>query len=159
MPGNSLRNKNIIMKTFNSILTVVALGAIMTFASCDILQPPPPEPTGAEKNEAMLKGSAWNMLSVTVNGVDKTSLYAGLKITFTSSTYTSVTGGAVWPASGTWDFTNEDGVTIERNDGAMISVVEITETNLVLSMLWTKTTLGGGREKSVEGQHVFTFGR
>jgi hypothetical protein len=147
------------MKIFNSILTVIALGAVLTLAGCDMLQPPPPEPTGAEKNEELLKGGAWDLTSVTVNGVDRTSVYEGLTVSFSSSGFTATNGGAIWPSNGTWSFNNDEGVTMTRNDGAEISITEISETRLVLAMLWDKTTLGSGREKSVEGQHVLTFGR
>jgi hypothetical protein len=147
------------IRLINSVLGIVAVLALVTFSSCDS---PPPEPaeTEAEKNTKILvTGGAWNLQSVTVNGVDQTPLYEGLKVTFSSSGYTAVAGGVIWPATGTWSFTSDAGTTIHRNDGLDLAITELTQSKLVVSFNWTKTTLGSGRTKSMAGAHVVSLTR
>jgi hypothetical protein len=146
------------MKRFRYVLVYLLMGfAVLNFSNCE---PPGPAETGADKNKKMLTtGGAWNLDVVTVGGVDRTSVYEGLTISFTAAGYTAMNGGSVWPSTGTWQFTNDDGTTIARNDGVDISIAEIAEDRLVLSLLWDKTTYGPGRIKSVEGQHVFNLSR
>ena len=109
--------------------------------------------------EKLVAGSPWTLQTAKVDGVDKTSLYQGLTITFMSNSYTSTHGGVIWPASGTWDFTDESGTTMVRiSDGLEISIETLTETQLVISFAWSQGTVGSGRSQSVSGQHTLTFG-
>lgn len=100
--------------------------------------------------------SNWKMQSATVDGVDQTATYKGLALSFSATGYTSASGGAVWPASGTWSFNSADGTAVKRDDGLIITV-EVTDTSLKLSYTWTKTTLGGGRVESIKGAQVITL--
>ena len=99
------------------------------------------------------------MSSVTVDGADKTSIYKDLKLTFTSTGFTSVNGGVVWPASGTWQFTDGTGKNITRGDGLQIAIDEASTSKLVLKLTWNQTTLGPGRVNSLMGVNVFSFGK
>jgi hypothetical protein len=118
-----------------------------------------PGPSVQDEVKAKLTTPAkWNLLSVQVDGSDKTSVYAGLTISFTPTGYTTTNGRSLWPASGTWSFVGTDGKRIKREDGTEIGV-EVTDSSLRLSFTWAKTTLGGGRLESISGQHVLTFGQ
>ena len=146
------------MKRFFHGISYVLLGfALITFSDC--VDPGPSETESGKNTRILSTGGPWTLQSVSVNGVDRTSMYAGLTVTFSSTGYTTVNGGAVWPASGTWNFTDAFGSTIRRSDGVDISLIDITEDRLVLSLVWSKTTLGNGRTGSVAGQHEFTFTR
>lgn len=121
--------------------------------------------TGCKKNDApsllqmnttILTSHAWKLQNLQVDNVDKTSLYTGMTLTVTSTAYSTTNGVPVWAASGTWSFT-DNGKTIERDDQVEVGVDKITDTQLVLSLAWNKTTLGGGRMSSVSGKHIFTF--
>ena len=120
-----------------------------------------PAPVVSKEDEvsALLTSATWKMSTVTVDGADKTSIYKDLKLTFTSTGFTSVNGGAVWPASGTWDFTSAEATAIKRNDGVEVTLQEVTDASLKLALIWNKNTLGPGRIESVSGQHVFSFGK
>ncbi len=107
-------------------------------------------------NTNLLTSHVWKLQSLQVDNVDKTSLYTGMTLTVGAATYTSTNGAPVWAASGTWSFT-DDGKTIKRDDQVEVSVDQITDAQLVLSLTWNKTTLGGGRTSSVSGKHVYTF--
>jgi hypothetical protein len=145
-------------KSAKIFINVIALGLLVGFSNCDNT-PPVPEPTEAEKKTILLTtGGTWNMESVKVDGVDKTSIYTPLTLSFTSSSYSTTHGGVVWPASGTWHF-NDAATTITRSDNVEVTVNELTATRLVLGLNWATTSLGPGRTKAIAGAHVFTFTR
>ena len=140
------------------LLAIVTLTGL--FASCKSSSgDPAPVVSKEDEVSALLTSATWKMSSVTVDGTDKTSIYKDLKLTFTSAGFTSVNGGAVWPASGTWDFTSAEATSIKRNDGVEVTLQEVTNTGLKLALTWSKNTLGPGRIESVSGQHVFSFGK
>ena len=97
------------------------------------------------------------MQTVTVDGMDETSMYSGLTLKFTNTQYTTTNGKIVWPASGVWLFADNTGKIITRGDGIEMSVQQIDSDKLVLNFTWTTTTLGPGRISSMKGKHVFTF--
>lgn len=151
------------MKTIKTTLTwtTLLIGLVVlsvTFTGCK-KKNEEPKPNKTDQVKSMLTGGKWTMQSVTVDGVDKTDVYAGLTVTFTSSGYTSTNGAPVWPASGTWFFQDDTGVLIGRGDGTSIVIENITQTNLKLDLSWPTNTLGSGRVSSVAGNHVFTFSR
>jgi hypothetical protein len=112
-----------------------------------------------EEVTAALTSGAWKVKTVTVDGVDKTSTYKDLSLTFTATSFTSTNGGVIWPASGTFTFTDANATAIKRNDNLEIQIQEATATSLKLGLNWTKTTLGSGRVESIGGLHVFSFSK
>lgn len=168
--------------TLKKIQTIVILGAtglvlmfVLLLSSCGgdggTDPTPEPEPTAGEKVLINLVASAWKMKSVAVDGVDKSSLFTGLTISFTSSassngkptafsgSFTTTNGGPVWPASGNWTITDQTtGASLSR-DGLAIQLTEVTESSLKMSLNWNKDTFGPGRVESIKGQHVFTMGK
>ena len=149
------------MKKITLKTTLILFASVLLFLSgCGSKSDPAPAAeTDAVKNTKLLTASTWNIQTVQVDGVDKTTVYKNLKLTFTSTGFTSIGGGSVWPTTGTWKFTDDTGKVITRGDGLAINVNEISTTKLVVSLAWSKTTLGGGRIESIAGSHVFTFGR
>ena len=144
------------MKTIRNIFVLMLVVAIIEglftqLSSCKKKDPTPTEDIVTKR----LIANNWIMQSVTVDGADKTSVYPGLTIKFTESSFTTTHGGVVWPASGIWEYTSTDHTVIKRNDGLPVTV-EVTDTTLKLSLIWATTTLGG-RIASVQGQHVFNF--
>lgn len=115
------------------------------------------EPSASDKVRALLIAGEWPVQSVQVNGVDRTSVYTGLSLRFTQSSYSTTQGRAVWPGSGTWQFTDDSATTLLRNDGLEVRIGSITHTRLELELTWTQQTLGHGRIASVAGRHVFVF--
>ena len=147
------------MIRFNTIVAVIAGLALATFSNCDSPTPTPPETDAVKNTKILSTGGTWSVQSVTVNGVDQTSVYKDLKITFTSSTFTAVNGGATWPSFASWNFTSDAGTTIHRADGLDLVINEISEHKLILSFNWATTALGPGRTKSVAGAHVVALTR
>jgi hypothetical protein len=144
-----------------SIVVIVFLFACSQLISCGGGggDDPTPEKTKAEEVTAKLTASQWKVGSVTVDGVDQSSLFKNFNITFSSTNFTTTNGGVVWPASSNWSFTDTNATGFSRSDGITVQLQEITDTSLKMSMAWSKNTLGPGRIESVKGQHVFTMGK
>jgi hypothetical protein len=128
------------------------LAFVMLIASCDPPAPPVPKDVVTDQ----LKSGSWSVNNVTIDGVSS-STFAGMTLSFTATAYTSTNASPVWPASGTWSFTNDAATSFKRDDGVDVTIDDISETSLTLSLNWNKTTLGPGRTKSVSGKHVFTL--
>jgi hypothetical protein len=115
------------------------------------------DPTPQEVTTQQLVAPNWKLTSVLVDGVDKISFFTNMTLKFTATNYTTTNGGVVWPASGTWIFTDDTARKIKRNDNLEVTITEITETSLKLSLTWATGTFGSGRVSSVAGNHVFSF--
>ena len=138
------------MKRINQSLLCMAVCILL---SCGADTPTPE----TERIAKLLSEGAWTLHSATVDDVDKLSLYSGLSITFTETTFTTTNGGVQWPSSGTWEFTDATAKVVERNDGLLITLEEVSTTLAVISFQWDDTTFEEGRISSLGGEHVFTF--
>jgi hypothetical protein len=129
---------------------------VLLFSSC---KKDDPKPTEVERVTALLQGNAWAIKDVKVDGV-VLDLYANLKVTFASAgTYTSVNGGAIWPASGTWKFKDESATTIVRQDDLEIGIQNIDEASLTITFTWKDDVFVEGRKAAVSGKHVLVLSR
>ena len=115
------------------------------------------DPSPVDEMRTVLTSGTWNLQTVSVVGVDQTAVYTGLTLRFTNTNFTATNGRVIWPASGTWQFSDETGKIIQRNDGLLITIETAISSNLVLKLDWDETTLGSGRVASVEGAHTFNF--
>ena len=154
------------MKTIRITLVCLCLFALLT--QCKEDGPGEPPKTEAELRAEIMAGGTWTPASsspVTVNGLAVPELFTDFTITFTNTgtggNYTTTGTTPVWPRSGTWTFAGEDGLIFKREDNLEITIVEITETGLKLSLEWPETTYGerSGRSKSLVGTTVFTLSK
>jgi len=114
--------------------------------------------TPNEVTEEHLTSQIWEMTEVKIDDV-VSDLYAGLTLSFGSKTYTTIHGGKVWPASGSWEFVGDKGDKILRDDGLQITIESANASQLVMSFTWSSTTFDGGRVGSLTGMHRMTFKR
>lgn len=140
------------------LLSVFALSATMTISSCK----KDDDPGATEINLNRLTAHNWNLVKVTVDGVDKTSLFSDLALQWSkANTFSAVNGGVMWPSTGTWSFTDDSGktlfVSLNNIGDVEVTIETLNNTSLVISLFWDKTTLGEGRVRSIEGAHVFEF--
>lgn len=142
------------MKFIRNILTVGLILTLFVFPSCDEGTEGPSE---EEQLTELLSAGTWKVSNVIVDGVSKKEMFTDLTIKFTKSDFTTTNGGPLWPASGSWSLVDATAKTIKRNDDVSITIETLTDNELVLSLNWTKTTLGKGRVESVAGKHVFSF--
>ena len=139
-------------KTFQYLNFAFAIVVLAALSSCG-----GDDPSASEVMTKKLIAHPWNLSSATVDATDKTSTYSGLNVTFTKTGFTATNGLPIWPATGTWEFTNNKATSIIRNDDLEIEITEASKTTLKLTFTWNKTTFEPGRVSSVDGVHVFTF--
>ncbi len=140
-----------LMLALASLTLIVVLTQLTSCGKSD------PVPSAQDVVKGKLINTTWKIHDVTVDDVDKTSIYTGLTLQFTAADYSSANGKPVWPTNGTWTFTSADAKTIKRDDGIEITVDVSSDNVLKLSLNWPTSTLGGGRASSIKGVNVFTF--
>lgn len=137
--------------TVTSILVMIAL----TIGGCnDEHSGPTPEELFHEKIS-----HTWQVERVTVDGRDVTNAFPGMRLTIGSDyTYTTTNGAApIWKASGTFQLketSSSELFDLLRDDGATISVTELTSANWKLRFTYTSPVT---RSQSIGGQYEFTF--
>lgn len=137
--------------THRILATMLLIMVSLAQTACDGNEPDP-----AADALKQLTGS-WQVSQVKVDGMDRTDLFDDFSLVIAQKQFSATNGEPVWPASGTWTFADDQGTTFTRDDGVVVTIESVSNTSLVLSLMWTKTTLGAGREKSVSGAHVFEF--
>lgn len=156
------------MKTHRIVLA--CLGMVVFLTNCKDDGPGTPPKTESELRAEIMAGGTgkWTPPTgspVTVNDLAVPELFEGFTITFTSTgtggTYTTTGTTPVWPRSGTWTFVGDDGLKFKRDDNVEVTITDITETSLKLSMEWTETTYEEptGRSNSLAGTTVFTLSK
>jgi hypothetical protein len=99
----------------------------------------------------------WSINTVQVDGVDATSNFAGMALSFTPTSFSTTNSNTIWPANGTWKFTDASGSTFKIDDQLLVTVAQASSSTLSLTLTWTKTTFAGGRVQSVSGNYEFQF--
>jgi hypothetical protein len=136
------------------MLVVAILLMLSTLAGC---KKKGDEVSIEEANLRRLIAKPWTVVSVKVDGVDKTDQFEGLTITFTRTGYNTVNGNIVWPALGTWSFTNDQASAFIREDDTTVAIKKLTDTELEVEFEWASTIFGPGRGSAIAGTHVFVF--
>jgi len=131
---------------------ILALLLVTLFIGCS----EPESISEAERVTNLLKASGWKVSSVQVDGLAST-LFTGMTLTFTNTSFSSTNATPVWPATGSWSFQANSTTNIKRSDGVDVVINSISETSLVLSLNWTKKTFGNGKSESIAGQHLFSL--
>ena len=136
-----------------TLFASVCFGLLAMVIACDNQD----DPTAQETQLKKLVAKTWNVQSVKVDGVDHTELFQNMTLTIAKSSFTSTYGGTVWPAAGTWEFADQRGTLMNRGDNLSVTIVDVSHTELKLSLQWSETTFGPGRISSIGGLHEFTF--
>lgn len=98
--------------------------------------------------------------TVVVDGLDVTDdLFSNFSITFTEGSYTTTGTSPVFPSTDSWTFKagTEGTVLVRASDDKEMTISSLTDSELVFTLVWDKTTTSGGRSKSIPGPHVFTL--
>jgi len=156
------------MTRFNSILALIFLClAIVSFQGCKSNSDDPiPEPQTSEQEKviAILTGGTGTWLpaaasnSVTVAGFDVTEeFFSDFTIRFSGTQLFTTGTTPVWLRNDTWQFkSGTANIIIRGQDSREVTIENISETELKLSLKWPLTTFGG-RSKSLPGNYVFTL--
>lgn len=139
------------------LLSALILHTTVTVTSCK-----GDDPSATEKNLNRLTAHHWQLTKLTVDGVDKTSLFIGLTLQWNrDNSFGVIDGGAMWPSAGSWSFTDGSAqtlfVSLNNTDDAEVTIETLNNTSLIISLFWDETTLGEGRVRSVEGDYIFEF--
>jgi len=86
--------------------------------------------------------------NIAIEGFDNFTLTVG------DGTYSTTNGNGLWPASGSWSFSNSGITSITRDDAIVMSVNLIDDNNLEISFTYD---LSGGRVAGVNDNFVFSL--
>lgn len=116
------------------------------------------EPTALELQITALmnNNSSWGLNGGTVmkDGYEVTSQFDGFVLMIGEFTYTTQNAlSTAWPASGTWQFVNENPNKVERGDGVEI---DINIANNQLTLKYSVTDIGG-KVKGINGVYQFNL--
>ncbi len=140
-----------------TVLTVVLIGALLV-----ILQSCKHDDASPDEQSIFIGkiSQTWKTNRVTVDGVDVTSYFKDMAITFRGDqTYTVANPvSPIWPASGLFETvaTTDGSFDIERSDGVMIDVTSLAATSVILELLYTSPN---GRVAEVTGHYKFELTR
>lgn len=140
------------IKNILAIQFVLGVFTTIVFSSCKTDEVSP-----TERNRNLLKSGTWSVSYVKVDGVDRSDLFKGLKLTFSDQEVTAENGGPIWGTTLSWLFTDNTAREFTLGSVQVVSINELTSSSLNITLIWDKTTLDGGRLQSVEGLHEFQF--
>lgn len=146
--------------------SIAVFCCLLLFSGCK-KDDPAPAKTEIEKTTEILTAGTGTWLpattaGVTVDGLDVTSdLFKGFTITFQGDKIITTGTSPVWLREDTWSFKDETARIILRGqDDKEITIEEISENELQLSLEWDQTTYAeGGKVKSIPGTFVFTLSK
>ena len=117
-------------------------------------KPDKPEETPQQKASKILLSGSWKLSggSIKVDGKDESTQYPGFSLSFTKTGYTSIQGGKLFNASGTWKW--KDGKTDKL---ITLGTKELTITELTSSKVVFKFTFAGAGAAGIAGSYVVTL--
>lgn len=102
----------------------------------------------------------WTARNVNVDGQFVNGAFAGFSITFVDKTFTTANGNSpIWPPAGTFsikEVSSSVGYNLARSDGVEISILELTESTLILQFFYSNAN---ARTNSVGGDYTFELQR
>lgn len=147
------------MKNIGSILLIIFMTAsLLVFQFCSDSTD---EPTDKEVTEEILRSNNWTTVSVNVPSNTATDsddwINFGVSFSETNMTTTGHPAGAeaVWP-SGTYTV-SEDGKSITRGDGIIMSLSNLSESSFTTSFSVPDGTHIGGRIAALDGPYSFSM--
>ena len=148
------------MKTIKNILVLILPLCLIYLVGCRSSSNPSEEELQIEK-----LAKTWTAGTVTLNNNNVSSWFEGMELTLVTdqSFSTNIPNSpSPWTSRGTWDFTtNADGTlnlqTIQRNDGLVMNISELTAEALVVTFTHANNEHSSGRNLSVGGSYVFEF--
>ena len=139
-----------------AVLGLFVLGVLLVFQNCGKKT----EISDKEVTENILKSKTWKVVSVTVpvNSATEDSDWVNFTVSFGSSMTTAgqPTGAtAVWPST---SYTvSEDGKSVTRGDGVVMTLQPITDTSFTAIFTIVDEEIGGGRIAELDGEYRFSM--
>ena len=134
-----------------TISTLVLLVMIIIGCSSD-------DPNGPTNKELAFEKLAGNWTygtsgQITLDGQDVSLNYPGFTLSFTDGTYTTINGGDLFRATGTWAWANEAAGSINLDTGEEVTILELSVTNFKFSFTHT----GGGVVAGTSGSYTVSL--
>tara|TARA_R110002072_G_scaffold87575_1_gene197474 strand:+ start:465 stop:896 length:432 start_codon:yes stop_codon:yes gene_type:complete len=134
-----------------TISTLVLLVMIIIGCSSD-------DPNGPTNKELAFEKLAGNWTygtsgQITLDGQDVSLNYPGFTLSFTDGTYTTINGGDLFRATGTWAWANEAAGSINLDTGEEVTILELSVTNFKFSFTHT----GGGVAAGTSGSYTVSL--
>lgn len=145
-------------KYITTALSIIVLSAITIISGCSSDDGGDPSPLDMQLALLENESKSWVLAggSVVKDGFDVSDQFAGFKLTITGFNYTSENSlSGVWASSGTWIFKDDQITTLKRNDEVIVTINNISSTQIALSFRDPNGT--GGRYSSIPGDYVFTL--
>jgi len=147
------------------LLNALILSSLLLVSGCK-KDDPAPEPTEQERVTALLTSGSGTWIpkgggGITTQGIDVTAdLFKDFTIRFTPTQIFTTGTTPVWLRLDTWRFKPGSAEVIVRGqDTQEISIETISETELVLTLVWDETTFEGGRSGSLAGEYEFVLSK
>ncbi len=143
------------MKKNQILLVLAAIVVLFQISSCSSEKVDP-----TKDNFLNNLSRSWTVNNVQLDSKDVTNAFPGMVISFTKDGKFTTTNpvGNLWPASGTFTLqasTIQNLFDLTRNDGALVTVTQISSSALQFKM--TFATAPGGRVSSVAGNYTFNM--
>ena len=141
-----------------TVLNIFALVVLLVFQNCPGSDPESPKDV---TTNILISKTEWTVSSVIVpiNSATEDSDWLSFKVSFTKTNMTTSShpagASAVWP-SGAYTV-SEDGKTLTRSDGVVMSLNPITETNFTARFTVPDGTNIGGRIAALDGEYTFNM--
>jgi hypothetical protein len=145
-------------KYINIALSAIVIVTILLSSGCSSDEGGDPSPLDVQLALLENENKSWISAggSITKDGFDVSDQFAGFKLTITGFNYkTENSLSGVWAIQGSWSFKNDQITAMERNDGVVVTIDNISSTQLVLS--FTDPNGTGGRYSSISGDYVLTL--
>ena len=139
------------IRYIHTILLALAISLMSTSCNPD---DGPADPRATEIAFEKLAGQ-WTLGqfgSIKVDGADVSANYPDFGLSFTDGSYTTTNAGELFNASGTWDWSDESGRTVDLDDGKIINIQQLTPIKFVFSF----TKSDGPVRAGVAGNYIIT---
>ena len=116
------------------------------------------DPSAQELAFEMLSGS-WDISqggSIVIDGQDGSLNFQGFSLSFTDGGYTTTNAGELFGALGTWEWVDEEAQLIDLDDGKRLTLVSLTDTELVFSFQFDGQGGQANHSDSIAGSYTIT---
>ena len=116
------------------------------------------EPSAQELAFEKLSGS-WDISqggSIVIDGHDASANFEGFALSFTETGYNTLNAGELFSATGTWTWADEEAQMIDLDDGKLVTIVSLTETEFVFSFQFSGAGGQVNLEESIAGSYTIT---
>ena len=119
------------------------------------------DPTAQELAFERLSGS-WDMSQgglIIIDGNDATANFIGFGLSFTDGGYNTTNAGELFSATGTWSWADEEAQMISLDDGKLVTIQSLTETELVFNFQFSGTGGEANHADGIAGGYTITVNK